>query len=151
MSYATAAELKVKYSKVTSTSLTDTQLAARLTAAYALINMRLSRRYVVPVTATCQVLKDLEMDLAFAAIAWRPYEGGEVTEDANTVPGSIRKEARKFLEELRTGEVDLVDDTGVTVAAKTSTALYSNTQGLASAFNLKGELEWGEPEEPEVS
>jgi phage gp36-like protein len=151
MSYATAAELKVKYSKVTSTTLTDTQLAARLTAAYALINMRLSRRYTVPVTAVCQVLKDIEMDLAFAAIAWRPYEGGEVTEEANTVPGHIRRAAEKLLNDLRDGKEDLVDDTGVTVSAKTSTALYSNTQGLTPAFNLGGELEWGEPEEPETS
>lgn len=146
MSYSTVDELKGKYSALAKTSgLADVQLAARLTAASALINARLARRYVLPITPAPQVLKDIEMDLAFAAIFRRPWTPGQQGQEVD-VARQVRREAMVLLDDLADGTLDLVDDAGAAVAAKAYSGMSSNTKGLTPAFSTGDPLTWGEPE-----
>jgi hypothetical protein len=128
------------------TNLTSAQiLSAYIEPVEGLINARLAKLYLVPVTPAPPMLQFIADHLvAYDILYTRIYTPQRLKDSA--WPPKFRDDAQKLLEQLAAGEITLITASGAVVTQSNTIIATSNTQNYHQTF-LDDSIEEAEPDQ----
>jgi len=118
-------------------------IAKHLSRASAIVDAKLSKRYAVPLTDTCPVIDAITEDIA----SYYSYRSYFKQDNHNRMADlqELRDEAFANLEQIRLGEMDLVDSLGNVIAERSTGAhslVDSNTKDYQPFFDVDKDTSW---------
>lgn len=114
-----------------------------LNRASALVDSMIGKRYAVPLTDTCPIIDNITEDIT----AYYSYRSFYSQDNHNKTEyfEELKELALGYLDRIREGEIDIVDDSGSVLSEKTTsnvTLIDSNTRTYQSFFDVDDELDW---------
>lgn len=139
MSYATVTEVVYTLPQVNSVStITSATIFTATVRADSIINAKLSRRYVVPITPAPPILTTICIDLTLYRLMRRFFSGER--QNSSEWPAKY-KESMDLLDEIANGGLQLVDSGGGVIQPTAGSDIaWSSTQGYVPTFNEDGDL-----------
>jgi hypothetical protein len=142
MAYCSTTSIILIVPGLADTSTMTDVILRHITRADALINAKISKRYVVPITPTPPLLGSLSEDITSAYTYRSFYQKDNLNK--SEYYGELTAEAFATLDEIRDGKMDLVDASGGVIAESTvesdSGVIDSTTKDYQSFFDVDDEL-----------
>ena len=118
-------------------------ISKHLNRASALVDGKLSKRYSVPVTDSCPIIDLIADDIA-SYYTYRSYYRQDNHNRMEDMKETCEM-ALATLEQIRNGEIDLVDSSGNVIAERSTGAhslVDSNTKDYQPFFDVDKETDW---------